>query len=217
MPKLDEKVRWLFQEDSQELGDEEISVEDIDEEILEEKVTQEMADNRVDQLEDKVWDIETELERLNEKYDRYLEDANREEGYSRERLLRKAHDVRVRMDSLDTRLDELKDRLELWRELKELKMLSGLSSDELEGTRIEELDVDELLDEVKTTRREMEKGRERRDELGNELEAALDWGRSGDRYRREREESAARANDGARVLRRDEELRRDFEEVKADN
>jgi chromosome segregation ATPase len=168
------------------------------------------VESRIEELDDMIWDAETKLERKDRKYDRLLDEASTVEAHSRERKLGQAHEVRKTMENMEVLVSDLKDRMAIWRDVRDLVTL--LRSGEPEGSemKIEDVEVEQLMDRLQRKRRNLEDRRDNREDVMKELEAAMEQDREKDRYRHEREEAAARNQ--IRVLERDDQLREDFEE-----
>lgn len=145
-------------------------------EIFDTGVTMEEVNARIDELDEEAWHIDTELERKSEKYDRFLDEAESREGYSREKRLGLAHDVRVAMERLESRREDIKDRLEIWRDIRDLVMLirSGGADESDVGLQIEDVDTESLIESVKFKRKELEDRRDEHQDLLGELEAAVE-------------------------------------------
>jgi len=169
------------------------------------------AKDRIEALEDIVWDCEDDLSYLDDKYERLLEEASDEKGYSREKKLRQAHDDRLEMERLRNRKEDAEDRVEAWRDIRELMIRSGGVSVDAGEVALEDIDTDVIRDEARGMKKDREKKRQERKEMKKSIKDALQKSRDEDLYSREREEAAALAGDSS-VLEHDDQLRADFEE-----
>lgn len=210
------------QERSEEHEEEEREVENsesgrVPDHNLDVDITVDTVDARIDQLDTFVVDAERELDRLSEKYDRLLDEANEATGYKREKKLRMAHEARLKMERLDTRTEEVKERMSAWRDIRELMIRSmDVGMQELEEepvVTLEDVETDKLRDAAREADMEQQGRVAEIEELNNELESCLDNTINTERYEQERAEAASMSAD--RVLSRDEKLKEDFEELEA--
>lgn len=203
-------------EDLDETGETEQEPRQKSNDVIDVPFTKDQVDQRVDALDEAIFDTEQELNRLDDKYQRALEKASEAQGYKQERHLRNAHECRREMERKEGRNEKRKDRLEVWQDIREIMVRAEESDIEesVDGMQLtlEDIEASTIIQALRDKRKNDERLEADIDELQDELRDELKIDIDQERYQREREEVAAHIGNRS-VLSRDEKLRKDFEEV----